>query len=113
MPPSVRPAYAAPKNESSRATARQKKSRHRSACAWPTRSKFTIESWFGPRKNGEIDELSDTLNRLGRYLGIATEDRFRNPVDDLHLNRPLAAGWKIEAPLGTICHRQDPPLDFD
>jgi predicted HNH restriction endonuclease len=32
-----------------------------------------------PRKGGsEIDELSETLNRLGRYLGIATEDRFRN-----------------------------------
>jgi 5-methylcytosine-specific restriction protein A len=32
-----------------------------------------------PRKGSpEIDELSETLNRLGRYLGIATEDRFRN-----------------------------------
>ena len=32
-----------------------------------------------PRKgSAEIDELSETLNRLGRYLGIATEDRFRN-----------------------------------
>ena len=32
-----------------------------------------------PRKgNPEIDELSKILNRLGRYLGIATEDRFRN-----------------------------------
>jgi 5-methylcytosine-specific restriction protein A len=32
-----------------------------------------------PRKgSSEIDELSETLNRLGRYLGIATEDRFRN-----------------------------------
>jgi len=28
--------------------------------------------------SAEIDELSETLNRLGRYLGIATEDRFRN-----------------------------------
>jgi predicted HNH restriction endonuclease len=32
-----------------------------------------------PRKgSSEIDELSETLNRLGRHLGIATEDRFRN-----------------------------------
>jgi predicted HNH restriction endonuclease len=32
-----------------------------------------------PRKGSpEIDELSDVLNRLGRYLGIATADRFRN-----------------------------------
>jgi 5-methylcytosine-specific restriction protein A len=32
-----------------------------------------------PRKgSSQIDELSETLNRLGRYLGIATEDRFRN-----------------------------------
>jgi predicted HNH restriction endonuclease len=32
-----------------------------------------------PRKGSpEIDELSETLNRLGRYLGIAREDRFRN-----------------------------------
>ena len=32
-----------------------------------------------PRKGSpEIDELSDTLSRLGRYLGIATADRFRN-----------------------------------
>jgi 5-methylcytosine-specific restriction protein A len=32
-----------------------------------------------PQKGSpEIDELSDTLNRLGRYLGIATADRFRN-----------------------------------
>ena len=32
-----------------------------------------------PRKgSAEIDELSETLNRLGRYLGIATRDRFRN-----------------------------------
>jgi 5-methylcytosine-specific restriction protein A len=32
-----------------------------------------------PRKGSpEIDELSQTLGRLGRYLGIATEDRFRN-----------------------------------
>ena len=32
-----------------------------------------------PRKgSAEIDELSETLNGLGRYLGIATEDRFRN-----------------------------------
>ena len=32
-----------------------------------------------PRKGStEIDELSETLNRLGRYLGIATGDRFRN-----------------------------------
>jgi predicted HNH restriction endonuclease len=32
-----------------------------------------------PQKgSAEIDELSDTLNRLGRYLGIATTDRFRN-----------------------------------
>jgi 5-methylcytosine-specific restriction enzyme A len=32
-----------------------------------------------PRKgSAEIDDLSETLNRLGRYLGIATEDRFRN-----------------------------------
>jgi 5-methylcytosine-specific restriction enzyme A len=32
-----------------------------------------------PRKgSAEIDKLSETLNRLGRYLGIATEDRFRN-----------------------------------
>jgi 5-methylcytosine-specific restriction enzyme A len=32
-----------------------------------------------PRKgSSEIDELSEILNRLGRYLGIATEDRFRN-----------------------------------
>ena len=28
--------------------------------------------------SAEIDELSETLNRLGRYFGIATEDRFRN-----------------------------------
>ena len=28
--------------------------------------------------SAEIAELSETLNRLGRYLGIATEDRFRN-----------------------------------
>jgi len=31
-----------------------------------------------PKGSREIDELSQTLNRLGRYLGIATEDRFRN-----------------------------------
>jgi hypothetical protein len=32
-----------------------------------------------PRKgSAEIDELSETLNRLGQYLGIATEHRFRN-----------------------------------
>jgi predicted HNH restriction endonuclease len=32
-----------------------------------------------PQKgSAEIEELSQTLNRLGRYLGIATEDRFRN-----------------------------------
>jgi hypothetical protein len=32
-----------------------------------------------PRKgSAEIEELSQTLSRLGRYLGIATEDRFRN-----------------------------------
>src|SRR5580704_17428118 len=32
-----------------------------------------------PRKGStEIDELSETLNRLGQYLGIATEHRFRN-----------------------------------
>jgi 5-methylcytosine-specific restriction enzyme A len=32
-----------------------------------------------PRKGtAEIDELSETLNRLGRYLGIATRDHFRN-----------------------------------
>jgi 5-methylcytosine-specific restriction protein A len=31
-----------------------------------------------PRSSAEIEELSQTLNRLGRYLGIATEDRFRN-----------------------------------
>jgi 5-methylcytosine-specific restriction enzyme A len=32
-----------------------------------------------PRKgSAEIDELSETLNRLGRCLGIATRDRFRN-----------------------------------
>jgi predicted HNH restriction endonuclease len=28
--------------------------------------------------SAEIDELSQTLNCLGQYLGIATEDRFRN-----------------------------------
>lgn len=31
-----------------------------------------------PKGSAQIDELSETLNRLGRYLGIATEDRFRN-----------------------------------
>ena len=31
-----------------------------------------------PKGSAEIGELSETLNRLGRYLGIATEDRFRN-----------------------------------
>jgi hypothetical protein len=32
-----------------------------------------------PQKgSAEIDELSKTLNQLGRYLGIATADRFRN-----------------------------------
>jgi len=31
-----------------------------------------------PRSSPEIEGLSQTLNRLGRYLGIATEDRFRN-----------------------------------
>jgi predicted HNH restriction endonuclease len=31
-----------------------------------------------PKGSAEIDELSETLNRLGRYFGIATEDRFRN-----------------------------------
>jgi 5-methylcytosine-specific restriction protein A len=31
-----------------------------------------------PKGSAEIDELSETLNRLGRYLGTATEDRFRN-----------------------------------
>lgn len=31
-----------------------------------------------PKGSAEIAELSETLNRLGRYLGIATEDRFRN-----------------------------------
>jgi hypothetical protein len=30
----------------------------------------------------------------------------------IHRNRPLAAGWKIKTPLGTVRHRQDPPLDF-
>jgi len=31
-----------------------------------------------PKGSAEIEELSETLNRLGRYLGIATNDRFRN-----------------------------------
>jgi predicted HNH restriction endonuclease len=31
-----------------------------------------------PKGSSEIEDLSKTLNRLGRYLGIATEDRFRN-----------------------------------
>jgi predicted HNH restriction endonuclease len=31
-----------------------------------------------PKGSREIAELSEVLNRLGRYLGIATEDRFRN-----------------------------------
>jgi len=31
-----------------------------------------------PKGSAEIEELSETLNRLGQYLGIATEDRFRN-----------------------------------
>jgi predicted HNH restriction endonuclease len=31
-----------------------------------------------PKGSAEIDELSEALNHLGRYLGIATEDRFRN-----------------------------------
>src|SRR5215470_14083703 len=31
-----------------------------------------------PKGSTEIEALSKTLNRLGRYLGIATEDRFRN-----------------------------------
>jgi 5-methylcytosine-specific restriction protein A len=31
-----------------------------------------------PKGSPEIAELSETLNRLGRYLGIATADRFRN-----------------------------------
>ena len=30
------------------------------------------------RSSTDIEELSQTLNRLGRYLGIATQDRFRN-----------------------------------
>jgi len=30
------------------------------------------------QNSAEIAELSETLNRLGRYLGIATTDRFRN-----------------------------------
>ena len=29
---------------------------------------------------------------------------------DLHC--ALATGWKAKTSLGTICHRQDPPLDF-
>lgn len=32
-----------------------------------------------PKVSPEIEELSETLNRLGRYLGITTADRFRNP----------------------------------
>jgi 5-methylcytosine-specific restriction protein A len=31
-----------------------------------------------PKGSAEIEELSKTLNRLGRYLRIVTEDRFRN-----------------------------------
>jgi 5-methylcytosine-specific restriction protein A len=31
-----------------------------------------------PKGSAEIEELSETLNRLGRYIGIATKDRFRN-----------------------------------
>jgi len=31
-----------------------------------------------PKGSSEIEDLSKTLNRLGRYLGIVTEDRFRN-----------------------------------
>jgi 5-methylcytosine-specific restriction enzyme A len=31
-----------------------------------------------PKGSPEIEELSETLNRLGRDLGIATPDRFRN-----------------------------------
>ena len=30
----------------------------------------------------------------------------------INLDRALATGWKAKTPLGTICHRQDPPLDF-
>jgi hypothetical protein len=30
----------------------------------------------------------------------------------IHLDGALATGWKAKTPLGTICHPQDPPLDF-
>jgi hypothetical protein len=30
----------------------------------------------------------------------------------INLDCALAIGWKAKTPLGTICHRQDPPLDF-
>jgi hypothetical protein len=41
---------------------------------------FYLQYAGNPPQKGspEIEELSDTLNRLGRYLGIATPDRFRN-----------------------------------
>src|SRR5262249_31019991 len=29
----------------------------------------------------------------------------------IDLHRALATSWKAETPLGTICHRQDPPMD--
>jgi len=64
MPPSVRPAYAAPKNESSRATARQKKSRHRSASAGPTRSNSAR------RKSNLGNFYGDVGWRGGRGRGI-------------------------------------------
>jgi hypothetical protein len=64
MPPSVRPAYAAPKNESSKATARQKKSRHRSANAGPTRSNSAR------RKSNLGNFYGDVGGRGGRGRGI-------------------------------------------
>src|SRR6266850_4835673 len=45
-------AYAASKKESSSATAREKKSRHRSACAGPTRSNSVRRKSTNPRKFG-------------------------------------------------------------
>jgi hypothetical protein len=30
----------------------------------------------------------------------------------IDLDQTLATGWKAKTPLATICHRQDPPLDF-
>jgi hypothetical protein len=45
------------------------------------------------------DELSETLNRLGRYLGIATSGLFRNVLRALRIGHP-AMGREYVAGVG-------------